>query len=39
MGRRRRVPEGRFARNAFAFAHRIAARLDGEHQENPVPHN
>jgi SAM-dependent methyltransferase len=26
-------PGGRFAWNAFAFDHRIAARLDGEHQE------
>jgi len=31
-------PGGRFAWNAFAFDHRIAARLDGEHQEEPVPH-
>ncbi len=31
-------PEGRFAWNAFAFDHRVAARLDGEHQEAPVPH-
>src|SRR2546427_4141480 len=31
-------PDGRFAWNAFAFDHRIAARLDGEHQEQPVPH-
>ena len=30
--------EGRFAWNAFAFDHRIAAHLDGEHQEKPVPH-
>jgi hypothetical protein len=30
--------DGRFAWNAFAFDHRIAARLDGEHQEEPVPH-
>jgi SAM-dependent methyltransferase len=30
--------EGRFAWNAFAFDHRIAARLDGRHQEEPVPH-
>ena len=30
--------EGRFAWNAFAFDHRIAARVDGEHQEEPVPH-
>ncbi len=31
-------PAGRFAWNAFAFDHRIAAHLDGEHQEKPVPH-
>ncbi len=31
-------PGGRFAWNAFAFDHRIAARLDGEHQDEPVPH-
>jgi len=31
-------PDGRFAWNAFAFDHRIAARLDGEHQETPTPH-
>jgi SAM-dependent methyltransferase len=30
-------PDGRFAWNAFAFDHRIAARLDGE-QEAPAPH-
>ena len=30
--------DGRFAWNAFAFDHRIAARLDGAHQEEPVPH-
>jgi SAM-dependent methyltransferase len=29
---------GRFAWNAFAFNHHIAARIDGEHQEEPVPH-
>ena len=29
---------GRFAWNAFAFDHQIAARLDGEHQDEPVPH-
>jgi SAM-dependent methyltransferase len=29
---------GRFAWNAFAFDHAIAARLDGNHQEEPVPH-
>jgi SAM-dependent methyltransferase len=31
-------PGGRFAWNAFAFDHRAAARLDGEHQDEPVPH-
>jgi SAM-dependent methyltransferase len=31
-------PGGRFAWNAFAFDHQIAARLDGQHQETPVPH-
>ncbi len=31
-------PDGRFAWNAFAFDHQIAARLDGEHQQQPVPH-
>ena len=31
-------PDGRFAWNAFAFDHAIAARLDGEHQADPVPH-
>src|SRR5207248_9439483 len=31
-------PDGRFAWNAFAFDHRIAASLDGKHQEEPVPH-
>src|SRR5689334_18333272 len=31
-------PEGRFAWNAFAFDHHIAARLDGQHQQEPVPH-
>jgi SAM-dependent methyltransferase len=31
-------PGGRFAWNAFAFDHQIAARLDGQHQEQPVPH-
>ena len=29
--------DGRFAWNAFAFDHRIAARLDGQHQKEPVP--
>jgi ubiquinone/menaquinone biosynthesis C-methylase UbiE len=31
-------PGGRFAWNAFAFDHAIAARLDGHRQEEPVPH-
>ena len=31
-------PDGRFAWNAFAFDHRIAARLDGVHQDEPSPH-
>ena len=31
-------PGGRFAWNAFAFDHAIAARLDGQYQEEPVPH-
>jgi ubiquinone/menaquinone biosynthesis C-methylase UbiE len=31
-------PEGRFAWNAFAFDHRIAARLDGVRQAEPTPH-
>jgi ubiquinone/menaquinone biosynthesis C-methylase UbiE len=31
-------PGGRFAWNAFAFNHAIAARIDGEHQDEPVPH-
>lgn len=31
-------PGGRFAWNAFAFDHRIAVQLDGEHQDDPVPH-
>jgi SAM-dependent methyltransferase len=29
---------GRFAWNAFAFDHQIAARLDRQHQDDPVPH-
>jgi SAM-dependent methyltransferase len=32
-------PAGRFAWNVFAFDHAIAARLDGHHQEEPLPHN
>ena len=31
-------PGGRFAWNAFAFDHNVAARLDGHHHEEPVPH-
>jgi SAM-dependent methyltransferase len=31
-------PGGRFAWNAFAFDHQFAARLDGKHQDEPVPH-
>jgi hypothetical protein len=31
-------PGGRFAWNALAFDHHIAVRLDGQHQEMPVPH-
>src|SRR5215211_4806096 len=31
-------PDGRFAWNALAFDHRIAAHLDGTHQEEPTPH-
>ena len=31
-------PGGRFAWNAFALDHRIAMRLDGVHQDEPVPH-
>jgi SAM-dependent methyltransferase len=32
------VPGGRFAWNAFAFDHNVAHRLDGVHQDQPVPH-
>jgi ubiquinone/menaquinone biosynthesis C-methylase UbiE len=31
-------PGGRFAWNALAFHHQVAARLDGQHQDEPVPH-
>jgi SAM-dependent methyltransferase len=31
-------PGGRFAWNAFAFDHRIAARLDGQPQREPLPY-
>jgi len=30
---------GRFAWNAFAFDHRVASRLDGTRQDEPVPHS
>jgi hypothetical protein len=29
---------GKFAWNAFAFDHHVAARLDGQHQDKPIPH-
>jgi SAM-dependent methyltransferase len=32
-------PGGRFAWNAFAFDHHIAARLDGSHNDEPAPHS
>jgi hypothetical protein len=32
------LPDGRFAWNAFAFDHHIAARLDGVQQDEPIPH-
>jgi trans-aconitate methyltransferase len=32
------LPRGRFAWNVFAFDHAIAARLDGQRQQEPVPH-
>jgi ubiquinone/menaquinone biosynthesis C-methylase UbiE len=32
-------PGGRFAWNAFAFDHAVAARLDRSHQDDPVPHS
>jgi len=32
------LPGGRFAWNAFVFDHRVAARLDGEWQDDPVRH-
>ena len=31
-------PDGRFAWNALAFDHKIAARLEGQHLQEPVPH-
>jgi len=32
-------PGGRFAWNAFAFDHHVGARIDGSHQDRPVPHS
>lgn len=32
-------PDGRFAWNAFVFDHHLAARLDGSHKNEPVPHS
>ena len=32
-------PGGRFAWNAFAFDHHVAARLDGRHHDQPLPHS
>jgi ubiquinone/menaquinone biosynthesis C-methylase UbiE len=32
------LPGGRFAWNAFAFDHRVAAEYDGLHKGEPVPH-
>jgi hypothetical protein len=32
-------PGGRFAWNAFAFDHHIAANFDGTHQNEPGPHS
>jgi len=31
-------PGGKFAWNAFAFDHQIAARIDGRHQDEPISH-
>src|SRR5512132_2922 len=31
-------PGGWFAWNAFAFDHQVAARLDGQHLDEPLPH-
>ncbi|HEY6960985.1 MAG TPA: class I SAM-dependent methyltransferase [Gaiellaceae bacterium] len=31
-------PDGRFAWNAFAFDHRVAAAIDGRHADSPLPH-
>jgi SAM-dependent methyltransferase len=32
-------PGGRFAWNALVFDHHVAGRLDGQHQDRPVPHS
>jgi SAM-dependent methyltransferase len=32
-------PGGKFAWNAFAFDHHVGARIDGQHQTEPVPHS
>jgi len=32
-------PDGHFAWNAFVFSHHAGARLDGSHQDEPVPHS
>lgn len=32
-------PGGKFAWNAFAFDHHVAAHLDRQHQDEPVPHS
>ncbi len=32
-------PGGRFAWNAFAFDHHVAARVDGKREEEPAPHS
>jgi len=32
-------PDGRFSWNAFAFHHAVAAQLDGQHQDEPLPHS
>jgi ubiquinone/menaquinone biosynthesis C-methylase UbiE len=32
-------PGGRFAWNSFAFDHQVAARLDGQHLDEPLPHS
>jgi ubiquinone/menaquinone biosynthesis C-methylase UbiE len=32
------APDGRFTWNAFTFNHNVAARLDGVHRDEPVPH-